>query len=372
MKPFVPQKLPINKLDWERMLPCITQATSALAEYKGALYRLPHVEILLAPLMSQEAVLSSQIEGTQATLSEVLKFEAGDEAVSESKRNDIQEILNYRLALQAAEERMKTHPFSLNLLLRLHEILLDSVRGHNKGRSYFRKIQNWIGKPGCTPDSAQFIPPEANLLLEYLDNWEKYYHADERNTLVQLATLHAQFELLHPFLDGNGRLGRILIPLFLYEKKILPQPLFYLSAYLESHRETYMEQLRLLGQTNQWEDWIIFFLKAIAHQSKNNLEKVYRIVDIYARLKEQILNLTRSRWAIPMLDQMFKQPIFQSRVFRAGENFPSAQSVAVLLNLFIKENILKILKKGKGGRSGHVFVLPQLIDLYEAETNYES
>ncbi|MBX7157087.1 MAG: Fic family protein [Verrucomicrobiae bacterium] len=368
MKPFVTQKLPIQKLDWEKLLPWITQATGSLAEYKGALYRLPHVEVLLAPLMSQEAVLSSQIEGTHATLSEVFKFEAGDEAVSETKRNDIQEILNYRSALQAAKEKMKTHPFSLNLLLHLHGILLDSVRGYNKNRGNFRKTQNWIGRPGSTLENAHFVPPEAHLLPEYLDNWEKYYHADERDVLVQLATLHAQFELLHPFLDGNGRLGRILIPLFLYEKKILPQPLFYLSDYLEIHRETYMDRLHQLGQTNQWEDWVVFFMKAIAHQSKKNLKTIYQIVDLYESLKERVLNLTRSRWAIPMLDQIFKQPIFQSRIFRRGSHAPSAQSISVLLNLLIQENILKILKKGKGGRSGNVFVLSPLIDLYESRS----
>lgn len=207
MKPFTPEKLPIKDIDWEGLIPVLGKANRALAKYDGALYGLPNPEVLLSPLTTQEAVLSSRIEGTQATLGEVLKFDAGEEPQQESKRLDIQEIVNYRRALRVAEAELQSRPFNLNLLLHLHDLLLDSVRGRNKARGQFRKHQNWIGAPGSTVESADFVPPAPEILPEYLDNWEKYYHLDRPDPLVQLAIIHAQFEILHPFLDGNGRLG---------------------------------------------------------------------------------------------------------------------------------------------------------------------
>lgn len=219
MKPFTPEKLPIKDIDWEGLIPVLGKANRALAKYDGALYGLPNPEVLLSPLTTQEAVLSSRIEGTQATLGEVLKYDAGEEPQQESKRLDIQEIVNYRHALKVAQEELKTRPFNLNLLLQLHELLLDSARGRNKARGQFRRRQNWIGAPGSTVESADFVPPAPEVLPEHLDNWEKYYHLDRPDPLVQLAILHAQFEILHPFLDGNGRLGRLIVPIFLYEKR---------------------------------------------------------------------------------------------------------------------------------------------------------
>ncbi|MGA9070409.1 MAG: Fic/DOC family N-terminal domain-containing protein, partial [Terracidiphilus sp.] len=221
MKPYVPQELPLSEVAWIQLIPLIGQANRQLAEYNGVLYTFTNPELLLSPLTTQEAVLSSKIEGTQATLGEVLKFEAGEEPELESRRQDIQEIMNYRHALKEAEEELRTRPFNLNLLLQLHSTLLDSVRGRNKARGSFRKDQNWIGSPGSTIEEAEFIPPAPGDSLEKaLHNWESYYHDDRPDALVQLAITHAQFEILHPFLDGNGRLGRILIPLFLFEKKI--------------------------------------------------------------------------------------------------------------------------------------------------------
>jgi Fic family protein len=179
---------------------------------------MPNAELLLSPLTTQEAVLSSKIEGTQATFGEVLQFEGGEEPEQESLRLDIQEILNYRTALKAAEVELRKRPFNLNLLLHLHRILLDSVRGRDKGRGRFREIQNWIGRPGSPIQEASYIPPDPAKLQPPLDNWEKYYHAGCPDLLVQLAIVHGQFEIIHPFIDGNGRLGRILIPLFLFER----------------------------------------------------------------------------------------------------------------------------------------------------------
>ena len=243
MKPFTPHKLPIVQLKWEPLIPLMGRANRALAEFSGVLYGLSNPDVLLAPLTTQEAVLSSKIEGTQATFGEVLEYEAGSEPEQPARREDIQEILNYRKAMRQAEDELKTRPFNLNLLLALHSTLLDSVRGQNKGRGRFRVEQNWIGAPGSTIETAQFVPPApGEVLQQALYAWERYYHEDAPDPLVQLAVVHAQFEILHPFLDGNGRLGRILVPLFLHEKGILGSPVFYLSQYLEAHRDAYVER----------------------------------------------------------------------------------------------------------------------------------
>jgi Fic family protein len=249
---------------------------------------MPNPDLLLSPLTTQEAVLSSKIEGTQATFGEVLQFEAGEQPAQESRRLDIQEILNYRTSLQIAEEELRTRPFNLNLLLELHGVLLNSVRGLDKGRGRLRTIQNWIGQPGSPIEKATYIPPEPGRLAALLDNWEKYYHAERPDPLVQLAMVHGQFEIIHPFIDGNGRLGRILIPLFLFEKGLLSRPVFYLSAYLEEHKDEYAASLGALTskqQSHGWNNWVRFFLNAITEQAKNNLDSARKIIDLYERRK---------------------------------------------------------------------------------------
>ena len=276
MKPAVPRKLPVDGIDWGRLVSQIGAANRALAHYDGVLYSVPNPEVLLSPLTTREAVLSSRIEGTLATLGEVLKFEAGEEVTEESKREDIREIINYRRTLLAAERELKKRPFNLNLLLQLHGTLLDSVRGRDKGRARFRTSQNYIGPPGASIEQAVYIPPEPLLVPKYMDNWEKYYHAEERDPLVQLALVHAQFEIIHPFLDGNGRIGRILIPLFLHEKGILSRPMLYLSAYLEAHRDEYIDLLRMLDGHETWNRWITFFLGALIEQARENADKARR------------------------------------------------------------------------------------------------
>ena len=366
MKPFVPQRLPITEVAWEPLIPLIGQANRALAQYDGVLYGVPNPELLLSPLTTQEAVLSSKIEGTQATLGEVLKFEAGEEPEEESRRLDIGEILNYRAALRHAEAELKRRPFNLNLLLELHAILLDSVRGRNKARGRFRTTQNWIGTPGMPIEQAEFVPPDPLRLMEFLDNWEKYYHADRPDPLVQLAVVHAQFEIIHPFLDGNGRLGRILIPLFLYERKLLSRPMFYLSTYLEAHRDEYIAHLRVLGQTPQaWNRWIEFFLTAIHEQARENVVKARQIMDLYEKLKARVLELTHSRYAVPLLDLMFGRPLFQSThlEFRDGPK-PSRQAVAQLLRTLRDAGILKAVREG-AGRRAQVLALAELVNLCE-------
>ena len=364
MDPCVPNGLP-RKLDWEGLISLIGPANRALANFNGVLYGLPNADVLLSPLTTREAVLSSKIEGTQATLGEVLKYEAGERTGEQSQQVDIQEILNYRRALRLAEAELTARPFSLNLLLNIHRVLLDSVRGLDKTRGQFRRTQNWIGAPGCRIDQATFVPPAPDLLPSCLDNFERYYHAERPDLLVQLSVLHAQFEIIHPFLDGNGRIGRILIPLYLFEKNLLSRPVFYISAYLEAHRDEYVERLRRLnGDSAAWDEWVKFFLTAITSQARENLAAATKIIELYARLKEEVRRLTRSQYAVPLLDRLFDKPIFSTADLGSRPELPSKMTVMTMLNKLKEAKILIVLREASGRRS-QILAFPELLNLCE-------
>ena len=315
MKPFSPHKLPINNLDWEYFIPLIAEANRELARYDGLLQSIPNTETILSPLTTQEAVLSSKIEGTQASLEEVLEFEAKKNK-NIPKYEDIEEVINYRKTLDEASEKIKESlPISLRLMKDMHRSLLQGVRGTNSDRGNFRRIQNWIGKPGSAIETARFVPPPPNNIMLNLDNLEKYIHYDEKDRIVQLAFIHAQFEIIHPFLDGNGRIGRLLIPLFLYEKNILSKPLFYISAYFESDRETYYENLLEITNSGNWIKWIEYFLTAVIEQAKKNIILAKEILTLYNSLKQEIVDLTKSKHSINILDFLFEKPVFTSSDF---------------------------------------------------------
>lgn len=366
MKPFEPEPLPPGDLDWLKLMPLAGKANRAIATLEGLFYGIPNPNVLLSPITTQEAVLSSKIEGTQADFEDVLKFEAGESPAEPSRREDIHEIINYRKALRLSESLLRDRPFCLNTLLKLHEVLMDSVRGHNKGRGKFRTTQNWIGAPGTPIEQAVFVPPNPLLLQQYLDQWEAWWHAETHDCLIQLALLHAQFEILHPFLDGNGRIGRMIIPLFLYEKKILSRPCFYLSAFFEARRDEYIARLRALGQPGSWTDWTRFFLEGVAVQAEANTTKARAIQDLYERLKKQVLDLTHSQYAVPLLDYIFERPIFRSSDVAKLKHMPSVPMVAALLKTLRQNGVLQTLREG-AGRRPHVLALAELINLCEGK-----
>ena len=360
MKPYIPENLPLQNLDWQHLIRLTSEANRKLARYDGILQTMPNPVLLLSPLTTQEAVLSSRIEGTQATLEEVLKFEADPKQQTE-KNADIQEVINYRKATSAAVEEMNKRPISLNLIKNMHSVLLQGVRGENKARGEFRKIQNWIGKPGSTIDNATFVPPDPVELIKYLDNFEKYIHYDEKDRLVQLAIIHAQFEILHPFLDGNGRIGRILIPLFLFEKKILNTPMFYISAYFESNRDEYYDRLKAVTDKKDWEGWITFFLKGVIEQSEKNIDKVKSILQLYETMKEKMISVTHSQYSIKALDNLFDMSVFSSTEFIKNSNIPKASAKRILSRLE-KTGTINILIQGSG-RKPTLYIFKQLIEI---------
>jgi Fic family protein len=365
MRPAIPRDLPLlTKADWLVLIPSLSRANRSLAEYNGMLRRLPNSDLLLSPLRLQEAVLSSRIEGTLATMSEVLQFEAGEPPEREARRHDIEEILNYRIAVDAAVEELKTRPFSLNLLLRLHRLLSSSVRGENKAPGKFRRQQNYIGSRIGGVETIRFTPPDWMKLEHSLSNWEKYYHSEEE-PLVRLACIHAQFEFLHPFLDGNGRIGRMLIPIFLFEKGLLSQPSFYLSEYIEAHRDEYIDRLSELGRARYaWRNWTEFFLHAVTAQAQQNATKADAILALYEGLKERFLSATNSRYAVPLLDAVFKQPYFQTgQLVWKGEP-PSKPTLATMLQALEKAKVI-VAYRSSAGRRPAIWWMPDSIEIIE-------
>lgn len=366
MKPYIPDELPLTELDFRRLLPLVGQANAALARYDGLLQGIPNPSVMLSPLTTQEAVLSSKIEGTQATVDEVLEQEAGLLKEGE-KFQDIQEISNYRRALYSAREHLKDYPIRLSFVRELHRILMDSVRGQDKTPGEFRKDQNWIGKYGCTMEQATFVPPNPILLPDYLQAWERYLDSDDADFLLQTAVVHAQFELLHPFKDGNGRIGRILIPLFLYQKRALSQPMFYLSDYLESHREEYYQRLKAISEEGDWNGWIAFFLQAVVTQAAQNSSRVSAIQALYEEMKLAIQAATHSQYTVHVLDAIFSKPIFRSSDLAMQlflEFDIHEKTTPGLLRQMKDAEILRELKAGSGRRPA-TLCFPRLINLAE-------
>ncbi len=362
MSPYVPETLPITTLDFGRLFRHIGPANAALARYDGLLQSVINPSVMLSPLTNQEAVLSSKIEGTQATVDEVLEYEAGIEFDPE-KVNDIQEIVNYRTALTLAKETLTQRPLSLGLLRQMHGTLMNSVRGEEKTPGKFRVHQNWIGWAGSKIGEATFVPPSPLQLQDHLEAFERYLASDDVDPLVQVAMVHAQFELLHPFNDGNGRIGRLLIPLFLFQKRALATPMFYLSEYLEAHRSEYYAGLRGISLQRDWTGWVEFFLTAIHHQAQTNTDRVRSILNLYERMKQQISDLTRSQYALKVLDTLFDRPVFRSSDFIERSGIPKNTAMPFLRDLR-GAGILATLREQKGSRSA-VLAFSELLNCAE-------
>ena len=356
---------PEERLEWPKLIPLIGPAVAAVARYDGVLTAVPDPRVLLSPMTTREAVLSSRIEGTQATMSEVLEFEAGQEAESPERRDDIHEVLNYRAALQEAERMLQELPICQRVIREAHRILLAGVRGKGMSPGDYRRVPNWIGPPGCTVEQATFVPIGAERLADAMSAWERYVHHEAPDRLVQLAILHAEFEALHPFLDGNGRLGRMLVPLFLWQCGLISQPMFYISAYFEAHRDAYYEGLLAVSRDGDWTGWCRFFLEAVRAQAEENLTKARGILALYEDMKGRVAAVTRSRYAIHILDWIFERPIFNSSDFVATAEVPD-RTARRLLAALREHGILRALRAGNG-RRGAILVFPDLLNIAEGK-----
>ena len=362
---------PPTNINWPALIPLIGPANRAVARYDGLLGAIPSPGVLLSPLMTQEAVLSSRIEGTQTTMGEVLEFEAeGDnEQISDTKRGDIEEVLNYRKAMHCAVKLMRELPLCQRVLKETHAVLLDGVRGHSKAPGSYRKIPNWIGPAGCNIENARYIPIAVNALPDAIARWERYIHEDAPDCLVQLAVIHAEFEALHPFLDGNGRLGRMLVPLFMYQRGLLSEPMFYISAFLERNRDEYYERLLAISRDGDWTQWIGFFLRAITEQARENQTKTQAIRDLYDETARRIATISHSQYSIHAAEFLFTRPIFRASDFYHAPSMTPASGRRIL-NLLLQNSFFQVIRPASGSSSA-ILAYRELLNITEGRDVFD-
>ena len=307
---YVPHPLP-PPLSWDQPLAVVlSEADRAVGRLAGEGRRIPNPHLFIRPFVRKEAVLSSRIEGTQATLGELLAAEAG--AAVERSPEDLREVGNYVVALEYGLERLNTLPMSLRLIREIHERLMRGVRGDVATPGEFRHSQNWIGPPGCTLNDATFVPPPPAELMTCLDAWERFLHDDSVPPLVHAALVHSQFEAIHPFLDGNGRVGRLLITLQLVSQDVIPSPLLYLSAFFEATRDEYYARLLGVTERGEWEEWLTYFLRGVVLQSEDAVDRIQRIDDLFARWRHELASI-RSPFPERVLDLFTENPFWTVR-----------------------------------------------------------
>ena len=340
----------------------LSAADRALSELAGIARTLPNPHLLIGPFLRREAVLSSRIEGTQASFSDLLFFEAAQ--LGEKEVPDVREVSNYVQALEYGLARLSTLPVSLRLIREIHQRLMAGVRGESKTPGEFRRSQNWIGPSGCTLNDATFVPPPVDEMQAALDSFEKYLHAtSEMPALIRLALVHYQFEAIHPFLDGNGRVGRLLVSLLLCADKLLPQPLLYLSSYFERYRDEYYRHLLTVSQKGEWEEWIRYFLKAVAVQSTDAIQRIDRLLALRQAYRTQAQQARASALLLQLIDELF--------------GFPAITNPAVCQRLKITPrsaqlNIDKLVERGiireaTGRQRNRVYVATEIVGIIERQ-----
>jgi Fic family protein len=327
---FVPTLPPLDlPLDREVVL-ALSHADAALGELSGLGRQLPNPHLLIDPLIRREAVLSSRIEGTRATLTDIFLSEAGQPEQGQAEAADVQEVLNYVGALRHGLGRLSELPLSLRLVNELHAKLMTGDRGNFATPGEFRRSQNWIGPAGSTPVTAPYVPPPVDELPRLLGAWENYLHVhDAVPDLVQCALMHEHFEAIHPYLDGNGRVGRLLITLFLVERGRLSQPLLYLSDFIERHRTDYYRLLMRVRTHGEWAEWIRFFLAGVEETARDSLRRVRALMD----LRERLLREDHGKGTPALVAQLFVRPsitaIEAARVM--GVSKPTATKVLLAM-----------------------------------------
>ncbi|GGA02663.1 cell division protein Fic [Elstera cyanobacteriorum] len=351
MRAFVPPALPPHPpIDVLALLDRLGQAERALGLLDGITMLLPRQELFLYMYVRKEAVLSSQIEGTQSTLSDLLRFET--EAQAGQPIDDIREVSNYVDAMMYGLDRLQELPLSLRLIREMHERLLQSGRGGTKSPGDFRRSQNWIG--GSRPGNALFVPPPPTEMEACLDALERFMHEDESRlpALIKAGLLHVQFETIHPFLDGNGRIGRLLVTLYLCVNGVLHKPLLYLSLYLKTHRNDYYRLLQEVREHGAWEAWLEFFLTGVAETANQAFDAASRIVDLFKVDRERITMESDRAGSALRLHELFQQNPYLTAnqlVERTGLSPPTVNAALADLER------LSVLKEVTGRKRGRVF-----------------
>ena len=355
---FVPSPLPPPvELTWP-LFNSIVHAERAVARLRGTGRILPNPHLLIQAFVRREAVLSSRIEGTQASISELFLFEIGDP----TEHSDVQEVANYVDALDYGLGRVEELPLSLRLLRELHVRLMEGVRGGSSAPGEFRRVQNWIGKAGTTIAQATYVPPPVSEMHAALDALEKFLHAESHlPALIRFALVHYQFEAIHPFLDGNGRVGRLLITLLLHAERLLDQPLLYLSAFFEKNRDEYYERLLAVSKRGAFGEWIEFFLRAVREQANDAVDRANTLLALRDKYRKEMTAARQSTLLLSMIDRLFISPVL---------TIASATRDLDVTYRSAKQNVEKLVAAGilepMSDRRNRAYVAPRILALLEA------
>lgn len=358
---FVPPSLPpVLEFD-ASLVTALSDGDRALGRLAGVGSSLPNPYLLITPFVRREAVLSSRIEGTQATLSELVLFEAA--AGGRAATGDVHEVANYVRALEAGIAPDQSLPLSLRLIRDLHRILMTDVRGQERTPGEFRTSQNWIGPSGALINNATFVPPPPDEMWQSLDRLERYLHEPRiLPPLVRLALIHYQFEAIHPFLDGNGRVGRLLVSLLLHHWQVLPQPLLYLSAFFESRRNDYYRLLFEVSTKGAWSPWIEFFARGVADQSTDALTRSGRLLDLRESYRARLMAARSSSLPLRLVDELFMRPAITIGAAQSalGVTWRSAQmNVEKLVRAGIVEEVTRQPRN-------RVYLAREIVDILDA------
>ena len=358
-KAFIPNPLP-PKVEWDaHVWRNLSKADHLLGKLSREGAKLPNPHLLIRPFITREAVFSSKIEGTQATLGEILASEAGAQVAR--SQNDLQEVQNYITALDYGVNRLQEIPVSLRLIKEMHKILLQGVRGAHATPGDFRRTQNWIGLPGSTLSTAKYVPPSPEDMMNCLGDFELFLYDDTLPPLINVALCHYQFEAIHPFLDGNGRIGRLLIILLLIEKKMLPSPLLYLSAYFEATRDEYYRQLYNISMKGTWNEWLSYFLHGVAVQSQDVLSRAERINELIIRWQ---IEFGRSKSIKNIINHFTVNPYLTTS--KIAKNLDIAFSTA--LRSIRKLEKYGIVSEVSRGPQGRVYCATEILAILEEPT----
>ncbi len=357
---FIPEPLPPRIEPTNELMDALAEARAALGEWAGIGGQFPEMRLLIRPFRLKEAEASSRIEGTEAELDELFVHEA-DPASRPEKADAVEEVRNYLVALDVGMERVKEIPVSLRLVRELHKNLMEGVRGGNKAPGEFRRIQNRVG--GSSLRDALYVPPPVPQMSECISDWEKFIHADsEIQPLIRLALLHYQFEAIHPFMDGNGRVGRLLIPILMYVWDLLPQPVLYLSAYFERNRREYFSLLLDVSQRGNWREWILFFLRGVEEQARDAAWRARKLLDKKEEFRQRI-RASGSATALRLADDLMTLPICTSRWTAERLGVTQATAIRAIQTLEVAE----ILKEETGRRRNRRWVAREILDVLTEE-----
>jgi len=359
---FVPAALPPALTFSPSLVAALSDADRALGELKGLGGTLANPHLLIRPLARREAVLSSRIEGTRASLDDLLAYEATQLSFLETG-SDVREVHNYVRALEYGLERIHTLPISQRLIREMHARLMEGVRGDVWTPGEFRRSQNWIGPAGSTLETAPYVPPPVDEMMAALSALENFIHApSDLPPLLRLGLIHYQFEAIHPFLDGNGRVGRLLIALLLSAWQLLPQPLLYLSAYFESNRRDYYDLLLAVSQRAAWDDWLLYFLEGVKQQSLDAVNRIDRLQALRVQYQAQIQARRAPARLLRVVDLLFAQPVITTRQVETAleTNFLGAQR---LIDQLIQAGMLREIT---GGRRNRVYRADEILKILES------